>query len=80
MSTETVNTREEVEALPVMSVVIDAFGAVCTKIRHDADVPGRYLEWVRVTTALHRDGYRHYRSPYLPGTVIHRPDDAEAAR
>lgn len=80
MTNETVTTREESEALPVMSVVIDAFGAVCTKIRHDDGVPGRYLQWVRVTTALHRDGYRHYHSPYLPGTVIVRGDETEATR
>jgi hypothetical protein len=75
MSAETITTRDEAEALPVMSVVIDAFGAVCTRVRTDAP-----YGWVRVTTALHARGYRHYHSPFLPASVLRRGDAEDGAR
>lgn len=61
-----ITSRAELADLPTMTVVIDAFGAVCTKVRLGVSVMG----WVRVTTAL--VGYRHYREPYLPAVVLIR--------
>ena len=57
-------TAEEVDALPLGSVVLDAFGASCTKVRDGL------LGWRRVTPAV-ANGEGHWHGPYLPATVIH---------
>lgn len=59
-----ITTREQVDALPVLTSVRDAFGAVCTRVR-----TGRGgFDWVRVTPAVKRG--RHYHRPYLPAQTL----------
>lgn len=62
----TVTTAEELDALPVGSVVIDAFGAACVLINKSM-----YLGWRRCTPAV--AGGEHRRGPYLPATVLYEP-------
>lgn len=59
-----VNSVEELDALPVMSVVLDVYGASVTKID--------YATWVRVSTAI--SGGRMFHVPYLPALVLYRPE------
>ena len=62
-----VRTMEEVEALPVGSVLLDAFEASCTKVR--TGLRG----WRRVTPAV-ANGEGHWHAPYLPAMVLHSGD------
>lgn len=57
-------TTEEVNALPIGSIVLDAFGASCTKVGSST------LGWRRVTPAV-AAGEGHWHGPYLPATVLH---------
>lgn len=59
-----VNSVEELDALPVGTVVLDAYGASVTKID--------YATWVRVTPAI--SGGRMFHAPYLPARVLYRPE------
>lgn len=61
----TVTTVEELDALPVGAVVVDAYAAKCVLVDADRD----HLSWRRVTTAVHGGEHRH--KPYLPATVLH---------
>jgi hypothetical protein len=60
-----ITTAEDLDALPVGTVVLDAYGATCTNIHGR-----RILGWRRVTLAV-EDGVGHWRAPYLPATVLH---------
>jgi hypothetical protein len=55
-----IQTHDELTALPVGTVVMDAFAATCTK-----DEAG----WTRVTPAV-ANGAPHRRRPYLPADVL----------
>jgi len=61
-----VHTTQEADALPVGSVVLDAFGASCTKIN------AGLLGWRRVTPAV-AGGEGHWHGPYTPATVLYSP-------
>lgn len=63
---ETVTTAAELDALPVGSVVLDPFAAVCTRVTTGMEP----FDWRRVTTAVKGGEHRH--APYLPATVLHR--------
>lgn len=66
-----ITTVEELDELPVGSVVEDAYAAICTLL--DADpLPYR---WMRVTTSVR--GHAHRHSPYLPATVLYTPEEDE---
>lgn len=65
---ETVTTVEELDALPVGTVVEDAFAATCIKTEGDRAVLG----WHRVTSAVERGCHWHY--PFVPARVLYRPD------
>lgn len=65
---EVVTTAAELDALPVGSVVMDPFAAVCTRVTTGMEP----FDWRRVTTAVKGGEHRH--APYLPATVIHRPE------
>ena len=58
-----VSSMDEVASLPVGSVVLDAFGATCTK------TGAGLLGWRRVTTAV-ASGAGHWHAPYVPLTVL----------
>lgn len=66
---EQITTADALDALPVGSVVLDAYAAICTRIRGAA---GHYA-WVRATPAI-GGGAMHER-PYVPlMAVLYRPD------
>ena len=58
-----IETTEELEALPVGSIVLDAFAATYTKVREGV------MGWRRVTSAV-ASGAGHWHPPYLPATVL----------
>jgi hypothetical protein len=62
-----VHTAEEANALPLGSVVLDAFGASCTKVSEGS------LGWRRVTPAV-AGGEGHWHGPYVPATVLYEPE------
>ena len=64
-----VDTAEEVDALSLGSIVMDAFGASCTK------VSGGLSGWRRVTPAV-SNGEGHWHGPYLPATVLYTPKES----
>ena len=60
-----IKTIAERDALPVGSIVIDAYAATCIRARmSDPPAPS---DWVRVTTAV--KGGEHHHSPFLPADV-----------
>lgn len=63
----TMHTIEEVYALPIGSIVLDVFGASCTKVREGL------LGWRRVTPAV-ANGEGHWHGPYVPATVLYEPE------
>lgn len=63
-----IETPEELDALPVGSVVLDTFAAGCTRVHTDP-----VLGWVRATHA--HPNKRHFHSPYLPATVLYDPTE-----
>ena len=65
-----IETSEELDALPVGSVVEDVYAAIC--IRLEAD-PLPY-DWMRVTTSV--KGHSHRHRPYLPALVLWTPGGA----
>lgn len=66
-----VSTVEELAALPITSVVLDVFAAVCVRASDSAGA----LDWRRVTPAVRGGEHRHF--PYLPATVLYRPEGGE---
>ena len=64
--TEIITTAAELDALPVGSIVIDAFAAACVKARESK--PSMPSDWVRVTPAV-RGGEHHHR-PFVPAVAI----------
>ncbi len=69
-----ITTAAELDALPVGSVVIDAFAAACVKARQTE--PSMPSDWVRVTTAV--KGGEHHHRPFVPGMVVrHGLDDPD---
>lgn len=65
---EVVATAEELDALPVGSVVLDGYAAVCTRVTTGLASSG----WRRVTAAVKGGEHRH--GPYLPADVLYRPE------
>lgn len=63
-----ITTVEELDALPLWSVVLDPFSAVCVKFHQR-----RPFGWRRMTLAV-EDGAGHWHTPFLPATVIHEGD------
>lgn len=61
-----IESPEELDALPVGSVVLDNFAAGCTRVH-----PDPVVGWVRATDA-HPDR-RHFHPPYLPARVLFDP-------
>ena len=60
-----ITTIAESDALPVGSIVIDAYAATCIRAREsDPPLPS---DWVRVTTAV--KGGEHHHGPFLPADV-----------
>ncbi|MBF6368400.1 hypothetical protein IU433_12330 [Nocardia puris] len=57
-----------VDALPIGSVVLDAFAAACTRVHSDP-----LMGWVRATSAVPMG--RHCHRPYLPVTVLYVPTE-----
>lgn len=66
---ETVTTAAELDALPVGSVVEDPFAAIGVRVATGMEP----FDWRRVTTAVKGGEHRH--RPYLPATVLHRPEE-----
>lgn len=64
-----ITTVEELDALPVGSIVIDAYAATCTRLGSGTSP----FNWKRVTTAVRR--YAHSHQPYLPAEVIYAPEE-----
>ena len=60
-----IKTIAERDALPVGSIVIDAYAATCIRARMSD--PAMPLDWVRVTTAV--KGGEHHHGPFLPANV-----------
>ena len=57
-------TIEELSELAIGSVVLDSFGASCTKV---TNAP---IGWRRVTPAV-SSGAGHWHAPYLPANVLY---------
>jgi len=70
----TITTTDELDALPVGSVVLDAFAAICVRAR-DANSAASVLDWVRITPAV-KAGEHHHR-PYLPADVLPTRTEAQ---
>jgi len=64
MGTE-ITASTERDALPVGSIVTDAFGATCIRAR--LSEPSMPSDWVRVTSAV--KGGEHHHSPFVPADV-----------
>lgn len=62
---EIITSIAERDALPVGSIVTDAYAATCIRARQSE--PPMPSDWVRVTTAV--NGHEHHHSPYLPADV-----------
>ncbi len=63
--TEQITTIAERDALPVGSIVIDAYAATCIRARMSD--PAMPSDWVRVTSAV--KGGEHHHGPLLPADV-----------
>ena len=60
-----ITTLTERDAMPVGTIVIDAYAATCIRARmSDPPMPS---DWVRVTTAV--KGGEHHHGPFLPADV-----------
>lgn len=67
-----IQTPEELDALPVGTIVLDFFAAGCTRVH-----PDPVVGWVRATSALPSDRFGHHQHPpYLPAIVLHEPEEA----
>lgn len=64
MNNRTITTAEELDELPVGSVVLDARGNAWQRIEPDPDEPQYVWE----------SGLMVMTAPGLPGTVVYRPD------
>lgn len=63
-----IEKQADIDALPVGSIVHDAFAAACTRVH-----PDPVVGWVRATSAVR--GGRHCHPPYLPATVLYAPTE-----
>lgn len=82
MAHELITTANQLDALPIGSIVVDAYAATCIRARvSDPRLPS---DWVRVTLAV--KGGEHHHSPFLPADVVRvgwsgwPATDAEPAR
>ncbi|MBF5002368.1 hypothetical protein IRT45_35210 [Nocardia sp. BSTN01] len=66
-----IETEAERDALPVGSIVLDFFGAGCTRVHSDP-----LVGWVRATSALRSRMGHHQHQPYLPAIVLHESEEA----
>ncbi|MFE2994146.1 hypothetical protein ACFXG4_03930 [Nocardia sp. NPDC059246] len=62
-----IETAEELDALPIGTIVVDAFAASCTRVHDDP-----LWKWVRATSAV--PWGRHFHPPRLPVTVLWEPE------
>lgn len=69
-----IETAEECAALPVGTIVLDKFGAGCTRVHRDP-----LIGWVRATSALRSRMGHQQHAPWLPATVLHMPEGTNRA-
>lgn len=67
--THTVTTFDELDALPLATVIRDAAGFV---FEHWKNTPDEAVQWAQV-------GYHDPSNPILPGTVLYVPEEAARA-
>lgn len=69
-----IEAAEECAALPVGTIVLDKFGAGCTRVHRDP-----LIGWVRASSALRSRMGHQQHAPWLPATVLYEPEEGRDA-